>query len=382
MNALLRDVCSIPTAPFAEGQVVEYVRRFVATRQGLSLTSDSAGNLLIEMKARKTKRRSPRWVFAAHMDHPGFVARRMIDAKTLEADFRGWVQIDYVRGTKVRFFEPDGREVAGTVIEATSANYDRLTVPDRVKVRISGPVSAGCPGMFDQGAGRFKGKNFYSRGIDDQGGLAAALAMLDILHRTPLKTPVAVLLTRAEEEGFIGAVAAVLRPKLLRKSDRIIAIECSAEQPYARQGDGVIIRVGDKTSIFNSALTYFLTQQAEALAKKQRSFKFQRALMPGGTCEATIYDAYGYTAAAVCIPLGNYHNMDRAKKKIGPEYIAVRDWQFMVRLFVYVAMTAEQYSADNSELKKRIERRFKRLERFLAENMASKLAAKRGHAGS
>jgi len=28
---------------------------------------------------------------------PGFVARRMIDANILEADFRGWVQIDYVR---------------------------------------------------------------------------------------------------------------------------------------------------------------------------------------------------------------------------------------------------------------------------------------------
>ncbi len=157
----------------------------------------------------------------------------------------------------------------------------------------------------------------------------------------------------------------MLRPKLLRKTDRIIAIECSAEQPYAPIGDGVIIRVGDKTSIFNSSLTYFLTQQAEALAKHSKRFKFQRALMPGGTCEATVYDAYGYTAAAVCIPLGNYHNMDRIKKKIGPEYIAVRDWQWMVRLFVYVAMTAEQYSTDNTELKKRIEKRFLRLEKFL-----------------
>src|SRR5439155_12123216 len=135
---------------------------------------------------------------------------------------------------------------------------------------------------------------------------------LDVLHRSPTNTPVAVFLTRAEEEGFIGAVAAVLKPALLRKSDRIVAIECSAMQPYAPQGHGVIIRVGDKTSIFNSGLTYFLTQQAAALQKKSRSFKYQRALMPGGTCEATVYDAYGYTAAAVCVALGNYHNMDTA----------------------------------------------------------------------
>src|SRR5262249_6708685 len=157
------------------------------------------------------------------------------------------------------------------------------------------------PGMFDQGAARMKGKLLLSRGIDDQGGLASALAMLDALHRAkPPAVPVAVLLTRAEEEGFVGACAAVLKPKLLRKSDRNIAIQGSMAQRYAPLGKGVILRVGDKTSIFSSGLTYFLTQQAEALAKKDRTFQYQRALMPGGTCEATVYDAFGYTAAAVC----------------------------------------------------------------------------------
>src|SRR4051812_13644897 len=114
MLKLLTEVCSIPTAPFAEQQVVRYVERFVAARRGLTLTRDEAGNLLIQMKGTGSRTRK-RWVFAAHMDHPGFVARRMIDSKTLEADFRGWVQIDYVRGTRVRFFEDDGTEIAGVV---------------------------------------------------------------------------------------------------------------------------------------------------------------------------------------------------------------------------------------------------------------------------
>jgi len=210
-----------------------------------------------------------------------------------------------------------------------------------------------------------RGKKFYSRGIDDQGGVASALAMLDQLHARPPRAPVAVLLTRAEEEGFVGAVAAVVKPKLLRKSDRIIAIECSAMQPYARQGDGVIIRVGDKTSIFNSGLTYFLTQQAEALATADKTFKFQRALMPGGTCEATVYDAYGYTAAAICVPLGNYHNMDREKRRIGPEYIDVGDWKNMVKLFVQVARNGDTFAADNSALRERVARRYKRLKHLL-----------------
>src|SRR5436305_12603994 len=108
---ILHDVCSIPTAPFAEHFVVRYVERFVRARRRLTLSRDGSGNLLIFLKG-KTKR--PRWIFGAHIDHPGFVARRMIDAKTLEADFRGWVQIDYVRGTKVRFFTEDA-EIPGKV---------------------------------------------------------------------------------------------------------------------------------------------------------------------------------------------------------------------------------------------------------------------------
>jgi endoglucanase len=366
MIKLLTEVCSIPTAPFAEQYVVRYVEDFVAARRGLMLSRDEAGNLLLELRG-KSRGRGPRWVFAAHMDHPGFVARRMVDAKTLEADFRGWVHIDYVRGTRVRFFEADGSEVPGVVTEVTGTRHDNLQVPARVRVKVSRTVSKGVPGMFDLGAGRIRGKKFWSRGVDDQGGMASALAMLDAFLAKPAASAagVAVLLTRAEEEAFIGAIAAVLKPKLLRKSDRIIAIECSAEQPYARQGDGVIIRVGDKTSIFNSSLTYFLTRQAEALAKKDKSFKFQRALMPGGTCEATVYDAWGYTAAAVCVPLGNYHNMDRSKKRIAAEYIDVRDWTNMVKLFVQLARNGDAFSGENVELKQRVVKRFQKLKKYL-----------------
>ena len=361
---LLTEICSIPTAPFAEEHVVRYIERFVAARRKLALSRDRHGNLLIEFKTHARSKR-PRWLFAAHMDHPGLVATKTLDRRTLEAAFRGWVQIDYVRGTRVRFFEEDDREIAGTVTDATSSTHDRLTVPDRVVVRVSGTVTPGTPGMFDQGAGRVRGKRFLSRGIDDQGGIASALAMLDALQSKPPASPVGVLLTRAEEEGFVGAVAAVLKPQLLKRSDRIIAIECSAMQPYAPQGKGVIIRVGDKTSIFNSALTYFLTQQAEQLSTKDKSFAFQRALMPGGTCEATVYDAYGYTSAAVCVPLGNYHNMDREKQRIGPEYIDVSDFQSMAKLFVHVARNAETFEPDNAALKRRVRGRFDKLKHLL-----------------
>ncbi|MDQ3441529.1 MAG: hypothetical protein M3478_14395, partial [Planctomycetota bacterium] len=356
---LLHELCSLPTAPFAEEYVGAYVTRFAKERR-LKLSRDDVGNLLLELP---TRSRAPRWVFTAHMDHPGFVATRMRDdGRTLDAAFRGWVMAEYVQGAKVRFFDGD-REITGVVQDVTIG--DERPVPIAATVKVSGPVPPYSPGMFDQGEARSKGKLFYSRAIDDLAGAAAALEMLDELRRKPAASPVAVLLTRAEEEGFIGAIAASIKPKLLRKTDRIIAIETSAMQPYAPQGKGTIIRVGDKTSIFNSQLTYFLTEQAETLAKRDKSFAYQRALMPGGTCEATVYDVYGFTAASICVALGNYHNMDRAKKKIGPEYIDLADWRNMVKLFVQVARNGHTFEPGHKALRQRVEKRFAKLKHLL-----------------
>ena len=359
---ILQQLCSVPTAPFAEQHVVRYVEQFVAKRPSLRLSRDRFGNLLIELK---TSSRQPRWVFTAHMDHPGFVATKRVDDKTVEAAFRGWVLAEFFAGQRVRFFGDDGTETVATVVDWTVGKERK--VPETVRLRVrGGPVAPGSPGMWDQGEGRVRGKKFYSRVCDDLAGAAAALAMLDQLARKPPEAPVAVLLTRAEEEGFIGAIAASVEPKLLRKTDRIIAIETSAEQPYAPQGKGAIVRIGDKTSVFNSALSYFVTQRADALAKKDKSFQYQRALMPGGTCEATVYDVYGFTAGSICVALGNYHNMDKAKKKIGPEYIDLADWNSMVKLFVQVARNGHAFEPGHKALRARVEKRFNKL-RYLLE---------------
>ena len=364
---LLRSVCSIPTAPFVEGRVGEFVREFVGRRKKLALRADRFGNLLIELKSGS---RLPRWVFTAHMDHPGFVAGKMLDEHRLKAVFRGWVKVEYVRGTRVRFFDGDG-EVRGVVVEATVADYDRRAVPDEVIVRVERAVAAGSPGMFDQGVGRYRRGKFFSRACDDLAGVAACLEMMDQLSRAKrgTRSPVAVLLTRAEEEGFIGCIAACEHRTLLRRNDRVVAIECSSEQAAAPQGKGVIIRVGDRASIFNSALTYFLGQQAEELKKKDRKFQYQRALMPGGVCEATVYDVYGYTAASLCVALGNYHNMDVKSGKIAAEYIDVGDWRNMVKLFVRVAEHGHEFLPGHAVLRGRILKRFKKMEKLLNKNL-------------
>jgi putative aminopeptidase FrvX len=363
MTDLLISLCSVPTAPFIESRVVAFVEQFVRDRRKhLTLSRDRFGNLLIATKSRGTAS-AARWVFTAHMDHPGFVADRMAGPRTLEARFHGGVLSTYVQGAKVRYFQDNGAEVRGTVTDVTDGDRG---YPARARLKVAGDVAPGSPGMFDVGAGRVKGKRFLSRVCDDLAGAAAALAMLDSLIGTRTKSPIAVLLTRAEEEGFIGAMAAVrARPSLLKKTDRVIAIECSAAQPYAPQGAGCIVRVGDRTSVFNSAISYFITEQATVLAKVDKTFKYQRALMPGGTCEATVYDAYGYTAGSICVPLGNYHNMDKATGRIAAEYIDLNDWTSMVRLFVTIARNGHAFEPGMKGLKQRLMKRFGEFEKYL-----------------
>jgi endoglucanase len=357
----LLGLCAVPTAPFVEHRVVAFVKQFVAERPRLSLSRDTFGNLLIELKG--TGGRSlPRWVFTAHMDHPGFVARRMLGGGMLEARFHGWVLAEFFKGQRVRFFDGDS-ETTAEVIDFMIGKERK--VPEIVRLRVKRAVSPGSPGMWDQGENRVKGSKFLSRACDDLAGAAAALAMLDQLHRTPPASTIALLLTRAEEEGFIGAIAASLKPKLLRKTDKIVAIETSAMQPYAPQGKGAIVRIGDRTSIFNSDLSYFITEQAEALKKKDKLFQYQRQLMPGGTCEATVYDAYGFQAASICVALGNYHNMDRETGKIALEYIDLGDWSSMVKLFVRVAKEGHRHEPGLKALKARLEKRFGKLTKFL-----------------
>ncbi len=348
----------MPTASFVEDRVVTFIEQWVKQRKRLALSRDRHGNLLI---ANKTTSKLPRTVMVAHMDHPGFVAESMTEARTLQCRFHGYVRPEFFVGTRVRFFDRDD-EITGTVTDVRAEANGR---PAGATVRVSKPVATGSIGMWDVGGPRVKGGKFHCRVCDDLAGCASALAAIDLLLAKKSKAPFALLLTRAEEEAFIGAIAAVKNRQLLKKTDRIVSIETSAEQPYAQQGNGVILRVGDRTSIFHSAYTSFLNTQAEQLAKLDKTFKHQRALMPGGTCEATVFDAHHFTAAAVCVPLGNYHNMNAASGKIQAEYVDLKDWTNMVNLLAAACANSADFTGDHTALRDRLDKRFKQFERFL-----------------
>jgi putative aminopeptidase FrvX len=56
--------------------------------------------------------------------------------------------------------------------------------------------------------------------------------------------------TRAEEVGFIGAIQ-LAKSKQLLQDVTVVSLETSAELPPAKIGAGPIVRVGDRTSVFD-----------------------------------------------------------------------------------------------------------------------------------
>jgi len=347
----LREMLSLPTAPFAEHLVIDYLERFCADR-GLQVTADSAGNRLVHLRIGGRRMRRP-VCLTAHLDHPGFVADRMIRKNRLRAFWRGGVPPEYFVGGGVRFFVEDrwvkGRIESIKVVE--SAGQRRVNA---AAVVVPTPVTTGSVGMWDLPDPVIRGSRIYARGCDDIAGAAAMLCAIDRLVRERRPAEACFLFTRAEEVGFIGAIAAA-RNGTIPARCYVVSMETSSRRPNARPGDGPILRVGDKASTFTSAATAHCQRVAEELGETNPSFRYQRRLMDGGTCESSAFCALGLEAAGVCVALGNYHNVDSKRKRIAPEYIDLNDFDNMVHWFTALARTRREYTGRDEALLARLQ---------------------------
>jgi endoglucanase len=171
-----------------------------------------------------------------------------------------------------------------------------------------------------------------ARVCDDLLGAAAILAVFDEIAASRPSTCVWGLFTRAEEEGFLGAFEAIRLGTVPKEAD-VLSLECSKALAHAPQGGGVIVRVGDRMSIFDPSLTAALERSAATVD----GLKSQRRLMDGGACEATAFCAAGFRASGVAVPLGNYHNARDGDPGIAPETVLVDDYLAEVALLTSLA---------------------------------------------
>lgn len=349
----LKEITAIPTAAGREQRVIAWIRNWVKQRRSLKLREDKAGNLIVTQNRAATASsgtKSTRPIFiTAHLDHPAFVVRHINSDGTIELEFRGGVNDPYFDNAAIEIIDSGDRPHRATIVALDSAAKPFKRVKARLtKSTNAATIRAGdiARWVFANHAKLPRVNNglLYTHACDDLAAVAAALSTLEVLRRRTDAAHVGLLFTRAEEIGFIGAIAAC-KHKSVPKNARLICLENSRSFAESPIGAGPIVRVGDKMSVFGPTLTNRISMIMMEHQKTHPVFKWQRKLMPGGTCEATTFTTYGYESTCLCLPLGNYHNMTdidgvakgKRPAKVGPEFISIDDYHGLIEMLIVCA---------------------------------------------
>lgn len=304
--SLLRAVLSTPTAPYHEYRVAARIEERLAKLPHVRVRRDAFGNLLATYR-RGGKR--ARFAFAAHMDHPGWVRHEG------EAVFLGGVCRERLATHPVEWF--------------------------------------GDFGMWQLKPFALEDGRVRARVCDDLVGCAAILAMFMELEERGVEATVHGLFTRAEEVGFVGSIELAKRwpfPKDLC----FVSLETSSPRGGTEMGKGPVVRVGDRSSVFDADVTATLIEAATAAG-----IQHQRALLDGGSCEATAMNLYGIPAAGISVLLGNYHNCPPGEG-IAEEFVSLDDVKGLVRLITETVVRSNGsggVKASRAALRKRLETR-------------------------
>ncbi len=334
-----------PAAPYFEGLVAAEAVR-ICREHRLHYQFDEFGNLIVRATNKVVHRPL---ILAAHMDHPGFSIhigkRSPKQTQECVGRFHGGVGDSYFKaGTKLLLMPGRIPARLGRRLSEKERDYE-IVFPSTL-------AAAAEFAVWDLPDFVIENNIIEGRVCDDLIGVASILTVLIGLQGKTAAGNVLGVLTRAEEVGFHGALA-LAESKHLPPSGLIISLETSRELPPVTMGRGVIIRVGDRASTFDSGATRFLAEVAADLKKRDTKFEFQRALMSGGTCEATAYQEYGYQCAAVCVALGNYHNCGK-NDKIAAEFVSVNDALTMCALLRRAAIELPRLPALTNRLPVRL----------------------------
>ena len=352
---LAKKLLTLPTVAYHEHFVVAAVREHIARHEEqISCTSDRFGNLRLSYRG-TAKRSATPIVATAHLDHPGL----------------GWVSS---QGKREFEFESLGRLPASRIVGATVRIYNvnndmENCVRARVTGGIAGPqlrfrvkaeagqdarlVGPGSFAVWDLPPLQRRGRRIYARACDDLAGVAVGLCWLDQLLDRGAPVNAELLLTRAEEIGFGGMLAAV-RENSLSRNRVYVNIECSSTRSGARLGAGPVIRIGDRRQVFDPIVASALNHVADQCRAENPEFRFQRKLMDSGTCEATALQQAGLTTGALALPLGNYHNLGR--DKLQREIIDERDALMMVDMLTAAAVHPDGLAAAGDQANESLSR--------------------------
>lgn len=347
-RTLLKNVLGQPTAPFHEERVRNFVSEYCGSL-GLRVQSDRLGNLKIVYRRGKSGKPI---AFLAHMDHPGFEVTR--GGKRPVVKLLGGVPDRFF--SKARVTVIDGKNVLKGKVARLLSKKSRTW-----ELLLKEEVSRKAFGYFDLAGCRFRGNAIESKSIDNLASVAILLNLLRELVRRKKRGHVVFYFTRAEEVGFVG-LAGAIQNNLVSKTVPVVVLEASsAKAGKINLGEGPVLRVGDRLSTFSNSLDLEFHSVAQKIKKGDRSFRFQRALLPGGACEATLLAQNGFETICLAFPLANYHNA--GSRSYACERIDQRDYANML-LWLWHLTGRKEVNARQA-LQKSLAKRFRSLRRRL-----------------
>ena len=299
----IMDAISQPAAPYYEGLVANAIENTLTplkSNPNVQVFRDRYGNL-VACYRHPEARYTASLAAAAHTDHPGY---HLVSAEGKEAvaSIQGGLPRDErLPGSAMLIFRGDYNN-RGTIVDF--ADDEKSTVRVKLDENWEGGVEHAW-GVPDVERFLVDGDLIRGRAMDDLVGCAQQIAALELFVQEEMLIEYTAVFNRAEEVGFVGAVGACELGTIPTRSI-VLCLEASKELEGARPGDGIILRTGDRQSVFDPVVSELLEKAGEK--STENGYPFQKKRMDGGTCEASLYVAYGYETGALAVPLINYHN--------------------------------------------------------------------------
>ena len=307
---ILEGLAAQPAAPFFEDKPAKFILDILAKLEGVDTERDQFGNIVARYRNLGPDAEArPPIAFVAHMDHPGFEIfldsgqNDIYTARTL-----GAVPVASLRKpVPVLVLTPNGERLPATLepMDQASADQGQRLVGVRLQSEAEFPLPAAV--IFDLPDFSLDGDTIRMRAADDLAGCASILAALEHLVADEAETDFYAVFTRAEEGGLFGA-RLMAEAGTLPQDTLVVSVETSSIIPGVTQGDGPIIRTGDRAYTFDSDAEQVFHIARDLILKRNPDFKTQRHLMSAGGCEATAFAVFDYTVTGLAYPLGNWHN--------------------------------------------------------------------------
>jgi putative aminopeptidase FrvX len=337
---IVRRIGSPPTAPYHELAVLDATRRELESA-GIATQTDAFGQLHARLTRGTAKRAL---VFAAHTDHPAF---EVTDARGTEGRARvlgAFRQRAFPNDVPVTVHD----DIGGPSFHATlmdpetsvEATHNSSVV---CRIRAERDLRSGQFAVLDLPGVEVAGDEIRMRAADDLAGCALIVCALLVLREDDRPHDVRAIFTRAEETGLYGARLAA-EDGLIPRDAFVVSVEASRALPGAEAGKGIVVRAGDLHNTFSNEAERYLRVARERLA--DAGVPTQRALLVGGTCEASAFVRLGWTATGMALPNVNYHNA-APEGGFAPEIVRLSDLASGIALAVEAATAAAEDASES-----------------------------------